>query len=65
MDEEFDPEWIGPEQSLFYPQRVELDLERDIGDDDSFEVDNGKTYDSVMHTITYTYIYVSVMIFAY
>lgn len=40
MEEEFDPELIGPEQSLFYPQRVELDLERDMGDDDSFDVDD-------------------------
>ncbi|XP_057189831.1 evolutionarily conserved signaling intermediate in Toll pathway, mitochondrial [Triplophysa rosa] len=40
VKKEFDPEWIGPEQSLFYPQRVELDLERDIGDDDSFDVDD-------------------------
>lgn len=35
---------IGPEQSLFYPQRVELDLERDMGDDFSFDVDDGETH---------------------
>ncbi|XP_077083964.1 evolutionarily conserved signaling intermediate in Toll pathway, mitochondrial [Siphateles boraxobius] len=40
VEEYFDPELIGPEQSLFYPQRVELDLERDIGDDESFNVDD-------------------------
>ncbi|XP_055052763.2 evolutionarily conserved signaling intermediate in Toll pathway, mitochondrial [Misgurnus anguillicaudatus] len=40
VEEEFDHELIGPEQSLFYPQRVELDLERDMGDDDSFDVDD-------------------------
>lgn len=34
---------IGPEQSLFYPQRVELELERDMGDDFSFSVDDGET----------------------
>ncbi|XP_056115213.1 evolutionarily conserved signaling intermediate in Toll pathway, mitochondrial [Rhinichthys klamathensis goyatoka] len=39
VEEDIDPELIGPEQSLFYPQRVELDLERDIGDDESFNVD--------------------------
>ncbi|KTG33041.1 hypothetical protein cypCar_00016906 [Cyprinus carpio] len=40
VEEEFDPEMIGPEQSLFYPQRVELELERDMGDDFSFSVDD-------------------------
>lgn len=35
---------IGPEQSLFYPQRVELDLERDFGDDESFYVDDGEIH---------------------
>ncbi|XP_051754580.1 evolutionarily conserved signaling intermediate in Toll pathway, mitochondrial [Ctenopharyngodon idella] len=40
VEEDFDPEMIGPEQSLFYPQRVELDLERDLGDDESFYVDD-------------------------
>ncbi|KAK2913458.1 hypothetical protein Q8A67_001857 [Cirrhinus molitorella] len=40
VEEEFDPEMIGPEQSLFYPQRVELDLERDMGDDFKFDVDD-------------------------
>ncbi|XP_051509675.1 evolutionarily conserved signaling intermediate in Toll pathway, mitochondrial-like isoform X2 [Myxocyprinus asiaticus] len=40
VEEEFDPELIGPEQSFFFPQRVELDLERDMGDDESFDVDN-------------------------
>ncbi|KAG1959391.1 evolutionarily conserved signaling intermediate in Toll pathway, mitochondrial [Pimephales promelas] len=40
VEEHIDPELIGPEQSLFYPQRVELDLERDIGDDQSFNVDD-------------------------
>ncbi|KAK7176879.1 hypothetical protein R3I93_000964 [Phoxinus phoxinus] len=40
VEEDVDPELIGPEQSLFYPQRVELDLERDMGDDESFYVDD-------------------------
>ncbi|XP_043099633.1 evolutionarily conserved signaling intermediate in Toll pathway, mitochondrial [Puntigrus tetrazona] len=40
VEEEFDPEMIGPEQSVFYPQRVDLDLERDMGDDFSFNVDD-------------------------
>lgn len=38
---------------------MELDLERDIGDDDSFDVDDGKTYDSVMD-ILYTCIYIGI-----
>ncbi|XP_051521890.1 evolutionarily conserved signaling intermediate in Toll pathway, mitochondrial-like isoform X2 [Myxocyprinus asiaticus] len=40
VKEEFDPELMGPEQSFFFPQQVELDLERDMGDDDSFDVDD-------------------------
>ncbi|KAL6490480.1 hypothetical protein MHYP_G00008250 [Metynnis hypsauchen] len=40
IEEEPDPELIGPEQSFFYPQRVDLDLNRDLGDDDSFDVDD-------------------------
>ncbi|XP_066536819.1 evolutionarily conserved signaling intermediate in Toll pathway, mitochondrial isoform X2 [Hoplias malabaricus] len=38
--EEPDPELIGPEQSCFYPQHLDLDLNRDLGDDDSFDVDD-------------------------
>ncbi|XP_052001682.1 evolutionarily conserved signaling intermediate in Toll pathway, mitochondrial-like [Xyrauchen texanus] len=40
VKEEFDPELMGPEQSFFFPQHVELNLERDMGDDDSFDVDD-------------------------
>ncbi|NP_001229867.1 evolutionarily conserved signaling intermediate in Toll pathway, mitochondrial [Danio rerio] len=39
VEEEIDPEMICPEQSLFFPQRVELDLNVDMGDDHSFNVD--------------------------
>lgn len=42
MEEELDPELIGPEQSFFYPQHIDLDLKRDLGDDDSFDVDDGE-----------------------
>lgn len=40
IEEELEPELIGPEQSLFYPQCIDLDLKRDLGDDDSFDVDD-------------------------
>ncbi|KAL7876148.1 hypothetical protein AOLI_G00111110 [Acnodon oligacanthus] len=40
IEEEPDPELIDPEQSFFYPQCVDLDLNRDLGDDDSFDVDD-------------------------
>ncbi|XP_026873061.1 evolutionarily conserved signaling intermediate in Toll pathway, mitochondrial isoform X2 [Electrophorus electricus] len=39
LEEELDPELVGPEQSLFYPQLLSLDLNRDLGDDDSFDID--------------------------
>ncbi|XP_076829718.1 evolutionarily conserved signaling intermediate in Toll pathway, mitochondrial [Brachyhypopomus gauderio] len=40
VEEELDPELVGPEQTLFYPQHFDLDLKRDLGDDDSFDVDD-------------------------
>lgn len=32
---------VDPERSFFYPLELDLDLERDLGDDDSFDVDEG------------------------
>ncbi|XP_030636410.1 evolutionarily conserved signaling intermediate in Toll pathway, mitochondrial [Chanos chanos] len=40
LEEQYDPELCGPGQSLFYPIWLDLDLERDLGDDDSFDVDD-------------------------
>ncbi|TTI61480.1 Evolutionarily conserved signaling intermediate in Toll pathway, mitochondrial [Bagarius yarrelli] len=40
IKEELDPEMVGPEQSFFYPQYIDLDLQRDLGDDDDFDVDD-------------------------
>ncbi|XP_027024946.2 evolutionarily conserved signaling intermediate in Toll pathway, mitochondrial isoform X2 [Tachysurus fulvidraco] len=40
IEEALDPEMLGPEQSLFYPRYIDLDLQRDLGDDDSFDVDD-------------------------
>ncbi|KAI5104157.1 evolutionarily conserved signaling intermediate in Toll pathway, mitochondrial [Silurus meridionalis] len=39
VEEELDPELTGPEQSFFFPQYINLDLKKDLGDDDSFDVD--------------------------
>lgn len=40
VEDEPDPELIGPYQSLFYPRLIDLDLTRDLGDDDSFDVED-------------------------
>ncbi|XP_012688291.2 evolutionarily conserved signaling intermediate in Toll pathway, mitochondrial [Clupea harengus] len=40
VKEYIDPEMVGPEQSLYYPLWLDLDLQRDMGDDFSFKVEN-------------------------
>lgn len=54
VEEEIDPEMICPEQSLFYPQRVELDLNVDMGDDHSFNVDDGETPTALLTEAMFT-----------
>lgn len=39
MEEPFDPE-----RSFFYPLQLDLDLYRDLEDDDSFDVDEGEVW---------------------
>ncbi|XP_028851507.1 evolutionarily conserved signaling intermediate in Toll pathway, mitochondrial [Denticeps clupeoides] len=40
VEEPCDPELFGPGQSIFYPLVVDLALDRDLGDDYSFDVDD-------------------------
>lgn len=40
VQDEPDPELIGPNQCLFYPWQVDLDLDKDMGDDYSFDVED-------------------------
>ncbi|XP_030052832.1 evolutionarily conserved signaling intermediate in Toll pathway, mitochondrial [Microcaecilia unicolor] len=37
--EKEEEEEIDPERNFYYPMRMDMDLERDLGDDDSFDVD--------------------------
>lgn len=39
MEEPYDPE-----RCFDYPLQLDLDLDRDIGDDESFDVEDGKTF---------------------
>ncbi|TRY58722.1 hypothetical protein DNTS_001272, partial [Danionella cerebrum] len=40
VEEEIDPELFSPHQSLFFPRLLNLDLELDLGDDYSFDVED-------------------------
>lgn len=40
VEEYIDPELVGPHQSIHYPLWIDMDLQRDMGDDFSFDVDD-------------------------